>query len=212
MGRAGRPGRKGGGMRRICAVVFCLSVAFPAAAADKSAKIRRMLEVSGVRTAVIGISSSMRQPTPRSVVGNDPAITEAMLAAVAEEIRVTTQSYPDEIMEAAVSIYDRSFTEAEIEELTRFYQTPIGQKAVAQGPRLLQETLAGAVVLGAKLASDLRDRSRRRLAEMGYVPRSAPPPARAGLSPVPPSSPPPPAGEWSVSPGLIPNLPSAANP
>lgn len=47
----------------------------------------------------------------------------------------------DEILSTLIPVYDRHYTEEELQQLTAFYSTPVGQKMLAQTPQIMKETL-----------------------------------------------------------------------
>lgn len=59
-----------------------------------------------------------------------------------------------QLLDLAVPIYDKYFSNDEIEGLTRFYQTPLGQKTLAVLPQTLVEMQTASMKLGEKLGRD----------------------------------------------------------
>ncbi len=47
-----------------------------------------------------------------------------------------------ELMEKLIPIYDRHFTDAEVEQLIAFYETPVGRKLTSEMPQIQQEAMA----------------------------------------------------------------------
>jgi hypothetical protein len=53
----------------------------------------------------------------------------------------------DEMMNAVISIYQRHLTKTDLEELIRFYSSPVGQKMISEQPQIMQESMrAGAAI------------------------------------------------------------------
>ncbi|NIP39795.1 MAG: DUF2059 domain-containing protein [Candidatus Dadabacteria bacterium] len=48
----------------------------------------------------------------------------------------------DIVKDDVIKMYTEKFTEAELNELTKFYKSPVGQKALAEIPTLMLETIA----------------------------------------------------------------------
>lgn len=48
----------------------------------------------------------------------------------------------DIVKDDVIELYTIKFTEAELNELARFYKSPVGQKALAEVPTLMLETIA----------------------------------------------------------------------
>jgi hypothetical protein len=63
---------------------------------------------------------------------------------------------PEEIVERFVEVYDRHFSEADIDALAAFYGTPLGQKLLAESPAIAQESIA----IGQKYALEKLNQAR----------------------------------------------------
>lgn len=57
----------------------------------------------------------------------------------------------DELVELAIPVYDKYFSLEEIDGLTRFYQTPLGKKAISVLPQVLLETQSAGSKLGEQI-------------------------------------------------------------
>ncbi len=60
----------------------------------------------------------------------------------------------EQLLDLAIPIYDKYFSKEEIEGLTRFYQTPLGQKALSVLPQTLVEMQTASTKLGEKLGQE----------------------------------------------------------
>jgi uncharacterized protein len=70
----------------------------------------------------------------------------------------------DELIDLVVPIYDRYYTLEEIRDLTRFYQSPVGQKTIKVLPKLSAE----AIDAGQEWGRIVADRAIRKLKDKGY--------------------------------------------
>jgi uncharacterized protein len=70
----------------------------------------------------------------------------------------------DELIDLVVPIYDRYYTLEEIGDLTRFYQSPVGQKTIKVLPKLSAE----AIEAGQEWGRIVADRAMRKLKDKGY--------------------------------------------
>lgn len=59
---------------------------------------------------------------------------------------------PNELVAIVVPIYQRHFTESEIQEMIRFYKTPTGQKFTRELPLVTQESVAAGQQWGQQIA------------------------------------------------------------
>ena len=65
-------------------------------------------------------------------------------------------------MDASARIYASHFTEQELKDLLAFYQTPLGQKAIAEEPKALDESMAYAGGWADNLSEEVIDEHARR--------------------------------------------------
>ncbi|MGD1872486.1 MAG: DUF2059 domain-containing protein [Mastigocoleus sp.] len=95
----------------------------------KIVNIRRLLEVSGVKSMIPNL---LNQTIVKERTAN-PDIPQEYWDAVSEEIR------PDELLEAMVPIYDKYFSNAEIRQMIAFYSTPVAKKITSKYPQILEK-------------------------------------------------------------------------
>ena len=69
-----------------------------------------------------------------------------------------------ELTELIVPIYAKYFTHDEVKQLLAFYQTPLGQKMIANQPAIMQESMEA----GQKWGGQLGARVARELEAEGY--------------------------------------------
>ncbi len=77
-----------------------------------------------------------------------PNPTEKQLKALHASIDAALDDMPmDEMVNAAVTVYQRHLSKTDIEELIRFYSSPVGQKLLREQPQMIQESMqAGAEI------------------------------------------------------------------
>jgi len=61
----------------------------------------------------------------------------------------------DDMMLELTSIYRKHFTQSEIQELIRIYESPIGRKMVASNPSIMEESMAIGAQYGQKLMEEV---------------------------------------------------------
>jgi hypothetical protein len=74
----------------------------------------------------------------------------------------------DEVIDATARIYASHFTEDELKQLLAFYQTPLGQKMIAQEPRALDESMVSAGQWADKLSLEVIDSMRAEMKKRGH--------------------------------------------
>src|SRR5260370_41950215 len=72
--------------------------------------------------------------------------------AFAEKCR--TKLNADTFVDRVVPIYDKYFSDEDIQGLLKFYGTPLGQRAIKALPQITRESQAVGIELGKKAASD----------------------------------------------------------
>lgn len=117
----------------------------------KDAAIRRLFDVQGtkesMRQVMSGMTSNMRPILESSL---PPGEYRAQLIELFLE-RFQSKLSLDELVELAIPVYDKYFSLEEIDGLTRFYQTPLGKKAISVLPQVLLETQSAGSKLGEQI-------------------------------------------------------------
>jgi uncharacterized protein len=105
----------------------------------KEADIRKLLDIVGVKASA---AQTMREMT-ESV---KPTLTKLLppgeYRAKLVDLFFTeflSRADPQQVVNMAVPVYDKSFTHDEIKGLIRFYETPLGKKSASVLPRLTIE-------------------------------------------------------------------------
>ena len=103
----------------------------------KEAGIRKLLEVSGaekiMRDTMIGTMNSIRPLLTSSLPAGEYRAQLVELFVQKFESKMDLQ----QLLSQLVPVYDQYFTAAEIEQLTQFYETPLGKKYLTIAPQLL---------------------------------------------------------------------------
>lgn len=73
----------------------------------------------------------------------------------------------DEITQAMIPTYQQHFTKADIEAMSAFYSSPVGQKVLRQLPLVMQEGSQAAMPIVSKYLSEWKGRTEKDLKEMG---------------------------------------------
>lgn len=139
--------------------------AAPAASAadpQTTAAVKAMLEAMEMRKVMSASFADMERALPTmlrsqavSVIQADPSLSQQQkgeaVARVDRALPAATRSVAklfkdptliDEMIAEMVPLYAKTFTTAEIKELTAFYRTPLGRKMMASMPRLSAESMA----------------------------------------------------------------------
>ena len=120
----------------------------------KEAAIRKMFEVMGtskmMQQVLAGMSSNMKPMLMSSLPAGDyrEKLTDLFFEKFQSKLRV------EQLLNLTVPIYAKYFSKEEIEGLTRFYQTPLGQKALSVLPQTVVEMQTESMKLGEKLGRE----------------------------------------------------------
>ncbi|WP_316822812.1 DUF2059 domain-containing protein [Pedobacter gandavensis] len=74
------------------------------------------------------------------------------------------QSAQEDLFELLYPIYQKYITEAEVKDITKFYNTPTGKKFAQKTPFILQDSMAAGQQWGMKLGEQLA----KKIQEKGY--------------------------------------------
>jgi hypothetical protein len=77
---------------------------------------------------------------------------------------------PDKFVELIIPVYDKHFSNEELESLIIFYQTPLGKKLLAELPQVMTESAA----VGEKYGQEVANRVVKRMQADGTFPSAAP--------------------------------------
>lgn len=120
----------------------------------KRAEIRSLIELTGAANISADALRQIIAPLRRGF----PQVPEEFWDSFVKEVR------SDELVDLVVPIYDRYYTRDDIHDLTRFYQSPVGQKTIKVLPKLSAE----AIDAGQEWGRTVADRAMRKLQEKGY--------------------------------------------
>jgi hypothetical protein len=117
----------------------------------KEAAIRKLFEVQGTRNtmqaAIAGMSENMKPMLASSLPPGDyrDKLIDLFFQKFQSKINV------DQLIDLAVPIYDKHFSLEDLDGLTKFYQTPLGKKAVSALPQVVIETQTVSMKWGQQL-------------------------------------------------------------
>jgi uncharacterized protein len=125
----------------------------PASAIDpaKEAAIRRLFDVGGAKDSmkqvIAGMTNNMKPALESSLPPGE--YRERLIELFLE--RFMAKISLDQMLEMAIPVYDKYFSLEDIDGLTKFYQTPLGKKAISVLPQVLLETQSAGAKLGEQI-------------------------------------------------------------
>lgn len=75
----------------------------------------------------------------------------------------------DDLVAMIIPIYSKYYEESELDELIRFYKTPVGKKVIAVMPQIMQESMMAGQTWGQKIGEKVA----KELMEKGYKPKES---------------------------------------
>ena len=126
----------------MCTSLFAQNVTSSADA--KHQKIVTLIKMTGTPDVMV---TAIRQQIhlAKKTLPLPPKAQDDFETEFLNEIKV------DDLVQLVVPVYDKYYTEAEIDQLTAFYKSPLGQKMVASLPMMMQETSKAGATLGAQI-------------------------------------------------------------
>jgi len=125
---------------------------------EKAKAIRHLLEVTG--------SAKLGQQLMDQLFATRRAITRQVPGSVWDELEkeFRAEFSSGKVIEMVIPIYNRYFTEEEINALIAFYETPVGKKTISVMPQILSESMQ----VGMQWGAEILKRLEQRLKEKGY--------------------------------------------
>lgn len=124
----------------------------------KAAAVRRLLDLMGSAKLSKQMLNELFSMLKNSTSQVPPRVWDEINAEYNTDIE------SGKFMEMIVPIYGRAFSEDEIKELIKFYESPIGKKLSATLPQILNESMT----VGAEWAGEIMRRIQKRLKDKGY--------------------------------------------
>lgn len=105
----------------------------------KEADIRKLLELAGTKALVSQTMESMSKSIKPLLTNSLPPGDYREKLVDLFFAKFTVKADVQHLLDLAVPVYDRNFSHQEIRSLIEFYQTPLGQKAIATLPKVTAE-------------------------------------------------------------------------
>ncbi|MBE8966730.1 DUF2059 domain-containing protein [Nostocales cyanobacterium LEGE 12452] len=122
---------------------------------EKTNNIKKLFEITGVKN----ISRQIITQLLNDLKSDYPQVPQKVWDNFAAEFK------SDEIVNEIVPVYKKYFTNEEIKQLIRFYQTPLGQKTITVLPQLYQESYE----VGKRYGIAAAQRALKKLEAEGYI-------------------------------------------
>ena len=118
--------------KTIVVLSFCLTTVLTHAQSNsKQEKIQQMLELTGAGKLGIQVMNQMMT----NFKSTYPKVDQEFWNDFKKEVKA------DDIVNLMIPIYDKHYSENDIEQLILFYKSPIGRKTIAVTPLITQESM-----------------------------------------------------------------------
>lgn len=130
----------------LAAMTLSITLGANAYAADQAQaseqSVRELMALTGAGKIGIQVMQNMLASMKKMA----PQAPESYWAELMKEAN------PDELVNLSVPIYQKHFTEEEVQEIIKFYKTPTGQKMLRELPQVMQEGMAAGQQWGQQVA------------------------------------------------------------
>ena len=126
---------------------FCvLSLSANAQTTSKSQKINQLLELTGSRKVGIQVMNQMMN----SFKSSYSKVNEQFWEDFKNEVKA------EDLEKMIIPIYDKYYTESDIDQLITFYNSPIGKKMIATMPQVMQESMIAGQAWGKQISEKIQ--------------------------------------------------------
>lgn len=154
----------------LIAAICALGATSPASAQDDATleAARRLVAVSKIEQnfkPLVDIVTEQMRPLLRQQA---PRLTDEQLREYETAFEDEMRTIVPEMMAFFSRTYAQAFTRDELEALTAFYETPVGQKALDLLPMLAQQGMAAGMKIGREVSERAARKAAERMRAKGY--------------------------------------------
>lgn len=135
---------------------------------DQVMTLLELLQVRKTMTVMLAnMNQIMKDSAEQSFREKVPNPTPKQLAALHGmfDDAIETMSL-DDLINAIIPIYQRHLTKTDIEEMIRFYSSPVGQKLLREQPAIIQESMKAGAAVQQKRMDEIKVKIAQRVQEM----------------------------------------------
>jgi len=126
---------------------FCvLSISANAQSTSKSQKINQLLELTGSGKMAIQMMNQMMN----NFKTNHSKASEEFWEDFKKEVKA------EDLTNMIIPIYDKHYTESDIDQLITFYNSPIGKKMISTMPQVMQESMIAGQAWGKQISEKIQ--------------------------------------------------------
>lgn len=136
-------------------------------APDVEAATRRLVSIMRIAETSRDMMQTQMSELVQMLEASENRMPDRAIDIVVEEMQKVGPQAIDQIIDAVVVLYAGRFTKAEMLEMTAFYKTPVGQKAIRELRPLMQEAATIGQSIGQRLGQDAGQRAFSRIQAEG---------------------------------------------
>lgn len=143
-----------------------------AASREKVLQLLNLIDIKkttdiAMRTAIQQIKANAMQSIQQEVPTSTPEEMKRFNDLIDGVTQDTLGSlHIDEMIEVIVPVYQRHFTDADLDAVLAFYSSPTGQKFLNETPQILQETMAAMGPLQQKMMQEMMQKMQQRMEKL----------------------------------------------
>jgi uncharacterized protein len=149
----------------VLATALCASFAFAQGAGEltaaKRADIKSLLEITGIRAIPEQIAVTSVQGMAGGIRRLDPKFPDKGFQVMKDSLQSGLTAKVDTgggLIEQVTLVYHNNFTAAEVSDLLKFYQSPVGKKMLATQGKVNNETMQTAMKWADSMGEELDKR------------------------------------------------------
>ena len=139
----------------VLSLLLCVTASLAFCQSAKIENIKKLLELTG--------SGKMGEQVARAMI----ASFQQNYADVPNEYweSVKKEIHADDIVNLVIPIYDKHYSEEDVQKMIDFYESPIGKKVIAATPLIMQESMKA----GQEWGKSIGERVVEKLKHDGYI-------------------------------------------
>jgi uncharacterized protein len=135
--------------------------------AEKRADIEKLIQITGAANVGKQMAGMAAGQMVQLIKQARPDIPAKTLDVVPREVEAVFAANEPSFWEQVIPLYDKYFTGAELKEMLRFYNSPLGKKTVKVMPSLMAEGMKVGQKWGESLGPQVAQRVKARLEKEG---------------------------------------------
>ncbi len=147
-----------------CLVQASLAQTIPA---DKRAAIEQLIAASNSLAIAQQMSGLYVAEITKSIKNAQPNVQQKALDVLPGVISGVIEENMPSLKQIFIVLFDKHYSLEDIQQLTQFYQSPVGQKLLAVQPQLMQDSVQAGARWGQAMSPEIQRRVKERLAQEG---------------------------------------------